>query len=112
MYITEGDSSQEEGEEEATAVTVKFARPESDIAKARRLASFGHLQKMQEEESWVPLRYFNTYVSSSQNSINLEKFLRENTSTSSGSFSSKENSSTVSIKCLLNMKYLATHDHC
>ena len=60
-----GDSSQDEAEEEAKAVTVKFSRPESEVAKARRLASFNYLQKKQQEEAWVPLRYHNTYVSSS-----------------------------------------------
>ncbi|KAH3862928.1 hypothetical protein DPMN_025903 [Dreissena polymorpha] len=60
--IFTGDSSQDEAEEEATAVTVKFARPESDAAKARRLASFSHLQRKQEEESWLPLHYYNVYV--------------------------------------------------
>lgn len=57
-----GDSSQDEGEEEAKAVTLKFARPESDAAKARRLASYGHMKKLQDEEEWIPLRYNNTMV--------------------------------------------------
>ncbi|XP_045214874.2 DNA-directed RNA polymerase III subunit RPC5-like isoform X2 [Mercenaria mercenaria] len=66
-----GDSSQDEGEEEAKAVTVKFARPESDLAKARRLASFGHMKKMQEEEAWVPLRFSNTYTESSERELRM-----------------------------------------
>ncbi|XP_033630773.1 DNA-directed RNA polymerase III subunit RPC5-like [Asterias rubens] len=50
----EGESSQEE-EEEAKPVKVQFARPESDQAKARRLASYSHHEKMLSEEMWVPL---------------------------------------------------------
>ncbi|XP_060603033.1 DNA-directed RNA polymerase III subunit RPC5-like [Ruditapes philippinarum] len=75
-----GDSSQDEGEEEAKAVTVKFARPESDIAKARRLASFGHMQKLQEEEAWVPLRFSNTYTEASERDLRSLSLKSEETS--------------------------------
>ncbi|XP_022084969.1 DNA-directed RNA polymerase III subunit RPC5-like [Acanthaster planci] len=51
---TEGESSQEE-EEEAKPIKVQFARPESDQARARRLASYSHHEKMMSEEMWVPL---------------------------------------------------------
>ncbi|XP_052262811.1 DNA-directed RNA polymerase III subunit RPC5-like isoform X2 [Dreissena polymorpha] len=67
--LEQGDSSQDEAEEEATAVTVKFARPESDAAKARRLASFSHLQRKQEEESWLPLHYYNVYSEESEREL-------------------------------------------
>ncbi|XP_013381144.1 DNA-directed RNA polymerase III subunit RPC5 isoform X1 [Lingula anatina] len=52
-----GESSQDEGEEEAKPVMVRFGRPESDEAKARRLASYEYLNKKQEEENWVTCRY-------------------------------------------------------
>ncbi|XP_052816674.1 DNA-directed RNA polymerase III subunit RPC5-like [Mya arenaria] len=64
-----GDSSQDEAEEEVRAVTVKFSRPESDAAKARRLASFSHKQKMQDEEQWIPLEYHNTYSQTSDRDL-------------------------------------------
>ncbi|XP_077979709.1 DNA-directed RNA polymerase III subunit RPC5-like [Glandiceps talaboti] len=50
----EGESSQDE-EEEAKPVTVKFARPETDQAKAKRLASWQYLEQKRSEESWVDL---------------------------------------------------------
>ncbi|XP_038065974.1 DNA-directed RNA polymerase III subunit RPC5-like isoform X2 [Patiria miniata] len=56
----EGESSQEE-EEEAKPVKVQFARPESDQAKARRLASYSHHEKMLSEEMWVPLSCRSVY---------------------------------------------------
>ncbi|XP_033749555.1 LOW QUALITY PROTEIN: DNA-directed RNA polymerase III subunit RPC5-like [Pecten maximus] len=54
-----GESSQDEAEEEAKPITMKFARQETDEAKARRMASFDYLQKKQEEESWHPLQFYN-----------------------------------------------------
>ncbi|XP_069124051.1 DNA-directed RNA polymerase III subunit RPC5-like [Argopecten irradians] len=54
-----GESSQDEAEEEAKPVTMKFARQETDEAKARRMASFDYLQKKQEEEAWRPLQFYN-----------------------------------------------------
>ena len=56
-----GDSSQDE-EEEVQAVTVKFARPESEEAKARRLASYEYIQHRLEEDPWCPLTYHNLDV--------------------------------------------------
>ncbi|KAG7506574.1 hypothetical protein JOB18_009512 [Solea senegalensis] len=52
-----GDSSQDEAEEEAKAITVRFARPESEQARQRRIQSYEFLQKKQAEEPWVHLRY-------------------------------------------------------
>ena len=57
-----GDSSQDEAEDDAKPVTVKYARPESEVAKARRLGSYDYLRKKHEEERWVPLRYHNIMV--------------------------------------------------
>ncbi|XP_067671933.1 DNA-directed RNA polymerase III subunit RPC5-like isoform X1 [Haliotis asinina] len=48
-----GDSSQDEMEEEAKPVTVKFARHESEEAKARRMASYEYLKQRMNEEPWV-----------------------------------------------------------
>ncbi|XP_070581554.1 DNA-directed RNA polymerase III subunit RPC5-like [Ptychodera flava] len=53
---TEGESSQDE-EEEAKPVMVKFARPETDQAKAKRLASWQYLEQKRSEEPWVDLNY-------------------------------------------------------
>lgn len=51
-----GDFSQDE-EDEAKPVTMKFARQETEEAKARRLRSFGYLQKRREEEPWINISY-------------------------------------------------------
>ncbi|XP_061562533.1 DNA-directed RNA polymerase III subunit RPC5 isoform X1 [Phycodurus eques] len=52
-----GDSSQDEGEEEAKAISVRFARPESEQARQRRIQSYEFLQKKQAEEPWIHLQY-------------------------------------------------------
>ncbi|XP_041829010.1 DNA-directed RNA polymerase III subunit RPC5 [Melanotaenia boesemani] len=52
-----GDSSQDEAEEEAKAITVRFARPESEQARQRRIQSYEFLQKKQAEEPWILLQY-------------------------------------------------------
>ncbi|KAM9838105.1 DNA-directed RNA polymerase III subunit RPC5 [Aulostomus maculatus] len=52
-----GDSSQDEAEEEVKAITVRFARPESEQARQRRIQSYEFLQKKQAEEPWVHLQY-------------------------------------------------------
>ncbi|XP_041364495.1 DNA-directed RNA polymerase III subunit RPC5-like isoform X2 [Gigantopelta aegis] len=52
-----GDSSQEEAEEDAKPITVKFSRPESDEAKARRMASYEFHRHKYDGESWVPVEY-------------------------------------------------------
>ena len=56
-----GDSSQEE-EDDAQQVTVKFARPESAEAKARRLASYNYVQRRREDEHWQTLTYHSSEV--------------------------------------------------
>lgn len=86
-----GDSSQDEAEEEAKAITVKFrprlhqraqtpafapafhsdvvvslqvrfARPESEQARQRRIQSYEFLQKKQAEEPWIHLHYNSAKV--------------------------------------------------
>uniref|UniRef100_A0A667ZM03 Polymerase (RNA) III (DNA directed) polypeptide E n=1 Tax=Myripristis murdjan TaxID=586833 RepID=A0A667ZM03_9TELE len=52
-----GDSSQDEAEDEAKAITVRFARPESEQARQRRIQSYEFLQKKQAEEPWSHLHY-------------------------------------------------------
>ncbi|XP_068610557.1 DNA-directed RNA polymerase III subunit RPC5 [Brachionichthys hirsutus] len=52
-----GDSSQDEAEDDAKAVTVRFSRPESEQARQRRFQSYEFLQKKQAEEPWVHLHY-------------------------------------------------------
>ncbi|CAG5904359.1 unnamed protein product [Menidia menidia] len=52
-----GDSSQDEAEEEVKAITVRFARPESEQARQRRIQSYEFLQKKQAEEPWIHLQY-------------------------------------------------------
>lgn len=52
-----GDSSQDEAEDEAKAITVRFARPESEQARQRRIQSYEFLQKKQAEEPWIHLQY-------------------------------------------------------
>ncbi|KAI3365099.1 hypothetical protein L3Q82_010221, partial [Scortum barcoo] len=52
-----GDSSQDEAEDDAKAITVRFARPESEQARQRRIQSYEFLQKKQAEEPWVHLHY-------------------------------------------------------
>ncbi|XP_077407683.1 DNA-directed RNA polymerase III subunit RPC5-like [Vanacampus margaritifer] len=54
-----GDSSQDEGEEEAKAISVRFARPESEQARQRRIQSYEFLQKKQAEEPWIHLQHHN-----------------------------------------------------
>ncbi|ESO84071.1 hypothetical protein LOTGIDRAFT_108154 [Lottia gigantea] len=51
------ESSQDETEEEVKPVTVKFARPENDITKARRLASYKYQLSQLETERWIPVLY-------------------------------------------------------
>lgn len=60
-----GDASQDEmeKEEEQKTIKVQFVRQESDIAKARREASYAfHVQKL-EQEAWVPGYYIDIDVS-------------------------------------------------
>uniref|UniRef100_A0A7N6ADR3 DNA-directed RNA polymerase III subunit RPC5 C-terminal domain-containing protein n=1 Tax=Anabas testudineus TaxID=64144 RepID=A0A7N6ADR3_ANATE len=57
-----GDSSQDEAEDEAKAITVRFARPESEQARQRRIQSYEFLQKKQAEEPWVHLHYHGVKV--------------------------------------------------
>lgn len=41
---------------------VKFARPETDRAKAQRLSSFKYLEKKKAEEPWKTVEFFNPQV--------------------------------------------------
>ncbi|CAL1536657.1 unnamed protein product [Lymnaea stagnalis] len=52
-----GESSQDEGEEEATPVHMKVSRGESVEFKARRMASYEYVNQKREEERWVPVIY-------------------------------------------------------
>ncbi|KAJ4920102.1 hypothetical protein JOQ06_022334 [Pogonophryne albipinna] len=52
-----GDSSQDEAEEDVKAITVRFARPESEQARQRRIQSYDFLQRKQAEEPWAHLHY-------------------------------------------------------
>ncbi|XP_036428778.1 DNA-directed RNA polymerase III subunit RPC5 [Colossoma macropomum] len=52
-----GDSSQDEAEDDIKQITVRFARPESEQARQRRIQSYEFLQKKQAEEPWVHLHY-------------------------------------------------------
>ncbi|XP_029383185.1 DNA-directed RNA polymerase III subunit RPC5 isoform X2 [Echeneis naucrates] len=61
-----GDSSQDEAEEEAKAITVRFARPESEQARQRRIQSYEFLQKKQAEEPWIHLHYHSIKDSRSE----------------------------------------------
>ncbi|KAM8889669.1 DNA-directed RNA polymerase III subunit RPC5 [Synchiropus picturatus] len=61
-----GDSSQDEAEEEVEAITVRFARPESEQARQRRIQSYEFLQKKQAEEPWVHLHYHSLKDSRSE----------------------------------------------
>uniref|UniRef100_A0A3Q1H9G6 DNA-directed RNA polymerase III subunit RPC5 C-terminal domain-containing protein n=1 Tax=Anabas testudineus TaxID=64144 RepID=A0A3Q1H9G6_ANATE len=61
-----GDSSQDEAEDEAKAITVRFARPESEQARQRRIQSYEFLQKKQAEEPWVHLHYHGVKDSRSE----------------------------------------------
>ena len=41
---------------------VKFARPETERAKAQRLSSFKYLEKKKAEELWKSVEFFNPQV--------------------------------------------------
>ncbi|XP_051925616.1 DNA-directed RNA polymerase III subunit RPC5 [Hippocampus zosterae] len=56
-----GDSSQDEGEDEAKAISVRFARPESEQAHRRRIQSYEYLQKKQAEEPWIHLQHHGVH---------------------------------------------------
>ncbi|XP_012944474.1 DNA-directed RNA polymerase III subunit RPC5 [Aplysia californica] len=53
-----GESSQDEAEEEATPVSMKVTRGESEEFKARRMASYEYIHQRREEERWVNVTYF------------------------------------------------------
>ncbi|XP_061787772.1 DNA-directed RNA polymerase III subunit RPC5 [Nerophis lumbriciformis] len=52
-----GDSSQDEAEEEAKTISVRFARPESEQARQKRIQSYEFIQKKHAEEPWIHLQY-------------------------------------------------------
>lgn len=60
------ESSQDEAEEDVKQVTVRFARPESEQARQRRVQSYEFLQKKQAEEPWTHLRNHNINDSRSE----------------------------------------------
>ncbi|XP_014669271.1 PREDICTED: DNA-directed RNA polymerase III subunit RPC5-like [Priapulus caudatus] len=51
----DGESSQEE--DEAKPVMVKFARAESEAARAKRMQSYEYLQQQKTKEAWLDLNY-------------------------------------------------------
>ncbi len=53
----EDGGSQDEEEEEAKHVTVRFARRETEEAKARREASYEYVHKKRDEENWINVRH-------------------------------------------------------
>uniref|UniRef100_A0A8C4R5V4 RNA polymerase III subunit E n=1 Tax=Eptatretus burgeri TaxID=7764 RepID=A0A8C4R5V4_EPTBU len=55
--IQDGDSSQEEPEEDVKQITVRFARPESDRARQKRMQSYEYMRQKQSEEPWHHLAY-------------------------------------------------------
>ena len=63
-YLDEADAraqkDSEEGigeEDEAKPVTVRFARRETDEARARRIASYEYVNRRREEERWISMTY-------------------------------------------------------
>lgn len=63
LFLSSGDSSQDETEEEAKPVMVKFAQHESEEAKARRMASYEYVQKQLDDEPWCKVDFHNLHVS-------------------------------------------------
>uniref|UniRef100_UPI00358F1173 DNA-directed RNA polymerase III subunit RPC5 isoform X2 n=1 Tax=Myxine glutinosa TaxID=7769 RepID=UPI00358F1173 len=55
--IHDGDSSQEEPEEDVKQITVRFARPENDRARQKRMQSYEYMRQKQSEEQWHHLAY-------------------------------------------------------
>ncbi|XP_066291491.1 DNA-directed RNA polymerase III subunit RPC5-like [Branchiostoma lanceolatum] len=53
MAADAGESSQDEEEDNPRAVTVRFARPETDETKARRMASYQYIEQQVAEEQWI-----------------------------------------------------------
>ena len=53
--ITEYDDTSTEPQ----LVAAKFGPQESEFAKARRFASYGHMHMMQEKEAWIELKHHN-----------------------------------------------------
>ena len=45
-----------------TLSQVKFARPETEKAKAQRLSSFKYLEQKKAEEPWTNVQFFNLQV--------------------------------------------------
>jgi DNA-directed RNA polymerase-3 subunit RPC5 len=52
-----GESSHDEGDDDARPVTVRFAPHESEDALARRMASYEHFKRQVDEEAWVNVRH-------------------------------------------------------
>ena len=53
----DAEDTVEDEEPEVKPVTVKFARRETEEAKARRMASYEYISKKREEEPWVHVRH-------------------------------------------------------
>lgn len=70
-YLDEADAKARndesvEEEDEAKPVTVRFARRETDEARARRIASFEYVNRRREEERWISLKYHQVGSASSE----------------------------------------------
>ena len=65
MYLTWGKCIYETGSKIFLCwdfFQVKFARPETERAKAQRLSSFKYLEKKKAEELWKTVEFFNPQV--------------------------------------------------
>lgn len=61
----------EEEEPEAKAVTVKFARRETQEAKARRMASYEYISKKRDEEPWIHVHHHHVTAPTAESERNL-----------------------------------------
>lgn len=57
-----GESSQDEGGEEAVPVNMKLSRGESEEFKARRMASYEYVNQKREEERWINVTHHTSEV--------------------------------------------------
>ncbi|XP_065182055.1 DNA-directed RNA polymerase III subunit RPC5-like [Sycon ciliatum] len=61
-----GEDGEEEEEKKGKTVTVRFAKPESEQAKAARLASYKHFEEESAKEKWVDVPVYSETTDSSQ----------------------------------------------
>lgn len=58
----EAEGQDDSESETPQAVTMKFAKAESEAVKKRRQATFSFQEKIKSEESWLPLTYHRQKV--------------------------------------------------